>query len=192
MAAEPLLPGDNHIEVRKEPSRKKAKKPETNYGFPGMTRDWRFDRDEVLKEVFDLCDSDNDGTLTEKEMGNALRLLGLNPTEPQIREMIIEQNTPKGKLNYNQFVDSLENAIGSWSIFDDLKMAFSVFDSQASGQCNRLELKEHLTTVGDPLAEEEAEEWLNLVEVNNRGDLNYLQLIKEILHKEGWLEPTAT
>ena len=28
-------------------------------------------------------------------MGNALRLLGLNPTEPQIREMIIEQNTPK-------------------------------------------------------------------------------------------------
>ena len=31
MAAEPLLPGDNHIEVRKEPSRKKAKKPETNY-----------------------------------------------------------------------------------------------------------------------------------------------------------------
>ena len=47
-------------------------------------------------------------------MGHALRFLGLNPTEPQIREMIIEQNTPKGKLNYKQFVDSLESVRPCW------------------------------------------------------------------------------
>lgn len=63
----------------------------------------------MLKEVFEMCDKDGDDKLAEKEMGHALRLLGLNPTEPQIREMIIEQNTPKGKLNYSQFVDSLES-----------------------------------------------------------------------------------
>ena len=51
---------------------------------------------------------------SEKEMGHALRFLGLNPTEPQIREMIIEQNTPKGKLNYKQFVDSLESVRPCW------------------------------------------------------------------------------
>ena len=42
-------------------------------------------------------------------MGRALRLLGLNITELQIREMIIEQNTPKGKLDYKQFVNALES-----------------------------------------------------------------------------------
>ena len=51
-------------------------------------------------------------------MGQALRFLGLNPTEPQIREMIIEQNTPKGKLTYKQFVDSLETVKLKYNIFN--------------------------------------------------------------------------
>ncbi|KAL5268169.1 hypothetical protein ACHWQZ_G002132 [Mnemiopsis leidyi] len=156
-----------------------------------VCRDWKFHRDDVLKEVFEMCDKDGDEKLAEKEMGHALRFLGLNPTEPQIREMIIEQNTPKGKLNYKQFVDSLESAIGSWSVYEDLMFAFSVFDPCETGYANRSELKDHLTMIGDPLDEDEAEEWLSLVQSNSRGDINYQNLIKRVLHNEGWLEDQA-
>lgn len=153
-----------------------------------ISKDWKFHRDDVLKEVFEMCDKDGDHKIAEKEMGHALRLLGLNPTEPQIREMIIEQNTPKGKLTYKQFVDSLESAIGSWSIYEDLMFAFSVFDPSESGYANRSKLKEHLTKIGDPLEEEEVEEWLSLVQTNNRGEVNYQALIQELLEREGWLK----
>ncbi|XP_063683064.1 neo-calmodulin-like [Bolinopsis microptera] len=153
-----------------------------------VCRDWKFHRDDVLKEVFEMVDKDGDEKLTEKEMGQALRFLGLNPTEPQIREMIIEQNTPKGKLTYKQFVDSLETAIGSWSVYEDLMFAFSVFDPTETGYANRTVLKDHLTMIGDPLDEDEAEEWLSLVQSNSKGDINYQSLIKRVLHDEGWLE----
>ena len=43
--------------------------------------------------------------------------------------------------------------------------AFSVFDPSETGYANRGELKDHLTMIGDPLDEEEAEEWLSLVQV---------------------------
>ena len=44
--------------------------------------------------------------------------------------------------------------------------AFSVFDPSESGYANRSKLKEHLTKIGDPLEEEEVEEWLSLVQVS--------------------------
>ena len=44
--------------------------------------------------------------------------------------------------------------------------AFSVFDPTETGYANRNVLKDHLTMIGDPLDEEEAEEWLSLVQVS--------------------------
>lgn len=58
-------------------------------------------------------------------------------------------------------------AIGSWSVYEDLMFAFSVFDPCETGYANRDVLKDHLTMIGDPLDEDEAEEWLSLVQVRS-------------------------
>ena len=50
-------------------------------------------------------------------------------------------------------------------MYEDLMFAFSVFDPTDTGFANRAELKDNLTMLGEPLDEEEAEDWLSLVEV---------------------------
>lgn len=43
-----------------------------------------------FKEAFSLFDKDGDGTISVKELGTAMRSLGQNPTEKELREMIEE------------------------------------------------------------------------------------------------------
>ena len=42
------------------------------------------------KEAFALFDNDGDGTISVQELGTAMRTLGQNPTEKELREMITE------------------------------------------------------------------------------------------------------
>lgn len=46
-----------------------------------------------FKEAFSLFDKDGDGTISVKELGTAMRSLGQNPTEQEIKEMINEVDT---------------------------------------------------------------------------------------------------
>ena len=45
------------------------------------------DRD-FYKYVFTMLDKNNDETILTKELGTALQLLGRNPTESQIKEIV--------------------------------------------------------------------------------------------------------
>ena len=61
--------------------------------------------------------------------------------------------------------------------------AFSVFDPHDTGYANRNKLKDHLTKIGDPLEEEEAEEWLSLVQVYARIFSNNCSILTPIVCK---------
>lgn len=43
-----------------------------------------------FKEAFSLFDKDENGTITSKELGTAMRSLGQYPTEVELRDMINE------------------------------------------------------------------------------------------------------
>ena len=43
-----------------------------------------------LKQAFDEFDVDGGGTINTKELGYAMRAMGMNPTEPEILDLINE------------------------------------------------------------------------------------------------------
>lgn len=45
-----------------------------------------------LEEAFFLFDYDKDGKITSRELGAAVRSVGLNPTEGELKEMINDVN----------------------------------------------------------------------------------------------------
>ena len=53
-----------------------------------------YNRDDLLiaefKEAFNEFDTDGGGTITTKELGYAMRAMGMNPTENELLELINE------------------------------------------------------------------------------------------------------
>ena len=49
--------------------------------------------DAELEEAFFLFDYDKDGRITTREVGAAVRSVGLNPTEAELKEMINDVNS---------------------------------------------------------------------------------------------------
>jgi len=49
--------------------------------------------DAELEEAFFLFDYDKDGKITTREVGAAVRSVGLNPTEAELKEMINDVNS---------------------------------------------------------------------------------------------------
>jgi len=117
-----------------------------------------------LKRAFCIFDKDDSGKISHQEMMGVLRLLGTNPTNGELEDII------RGiDLNQDGFIDFLEFARVWWvreqqnieADFDiELELAFKVFDTDGSGVITREELRDKLTTLGEKLTEEEVEELL--------------------------------
>ena len=58
-----------------------------------------------FREAFSLFDKDYDGAITKFELGNAMRALGQNPTEEEVKEMIDEVDADgSGSIDFPEFL----------------------------------------------------------------------------------------
>ena len=46
-----------------------------------------------FKDIFQLFDKDSDGSITGNELGTVMRALGENPSEQELRELVLEADT---------------------------------------------------------------------------------------------------
>jgi len=130
-----------------------------------------------LKRAFSIFDKDDSGKISHQEMMGVLRLLGTNPTNGELEDII------RGiDLNQDGFIDFLEFARVWWvreqqnieADFDiELELAFKVFDTDGSGVITRDELRDKLTTLGEKLSEEEVEELLAEADTDNSGTISF-------------------
>ena len=111
------------------------------------------------REVFDLFDKDKDGSITTKELGDVMRALGANPTNTELQEMIAEVDKDNsGKIEFNEFLDLFARKMKDPDTEEDLIEAFKIFDKDGSGNISAQELRHVMTTLGEKLTEEEADE----------------------------------
>ncbi|CAL0319937.1 unnamed protein product [Lupinus luteus] len=100
---------------------------------------------EIIKDIFTLMDTDNDGRVTFEELKSGLRKVGTELAEPEIKMLMeVADVDGDGVLDYGEFVavtlhlQKIEND-------EHIHKAFKFFDKDGSGYIELDELQDALT-----------------------------------------------
>ena len=108
-----------------------------------------------LWEVFQVFDADASGAISSEELGKVMRSLGQSPNETELRDTIEEVDLDKsGSIDFEEFKMLMLSDSGDRQ--SRLKMSFSVFDEDGSGQITKNEMQDVMSPFG--LTEPELDE----------------------------------
>src|SRR4028119_2239277 len=105
--------------------------------------------EEVAKlwEAFQVFDGDASGAISSEELGQVMRSLGQSPNETELRDMIEEVDLDKsGSIDFEEFKMLMVSQQGDRQ--SRLKMSFSVFDEDGSGQITKNEMQDVMSPLG--------------------------------------------
>ncbi|CAF1181891.1 unnamed protein product [Adineta steineri] len=135
-----------------------------------------------IRDVFSLYDDRGDNQIPKHYLGEALRALGLNPTEAEIRFLLTDLQRIE-RLSMQQFQIIFErlnqrkdNVVPAEEFIDGLR----VFDKDGNGLIPATELRHLLTTLGERLTDDEVEQLISEFE-DKKGMIMYEDFIKAVL-----------
>ena len=112
-----------------------------------------------FKEAFQIFDKDGDGSITTKELGTVMRSLGQNPSDDEIRQMIIDVDEDKSEtINFKEFLGLMAKKMKENDSEDELIEAFKVFDRDGNGKISAHELRYVMLSSGEDLTEQDIQE----------------------------------
>jgi Ca2+-binding EF-hand superfamily protein len=118
-----------------------------------------------LWEAFKVFDQDGSGGISADELGQVMISLGQSPNELELREMIKEVDIDSsGTIDFEEFKALMVSYQGDRQ--SRLKLAFSVFDQDGSGQITADELRSVMSQFG--LTDQELDDIIK--EVDHDGD----------------------
>jgi len=105
-------------------------------------------------DAFKCFDLNENGTLSTKELKYAMRMLGSNPTDSQVQELVNTKDFDgDGTINFEEFVNMIEER-NNLEEDENLFMIFSVFDPENNGFIEGRHIKRSLQSLVDVPAEE--------------------------------------
>jgi calmodulin len=136
-----------------------------------------------FNEAFALIDKDGDGTITTKELGTVMRILGQNPTEAELQDMINEIDTDdNGTIDFPEFLVMMANKCKDINAEDEMTEAFRVFDKDGNGFISATELRNAMLNLGEKLTDEEVDEMLREADLNGDGQIDYEGRFVDTMH----------
>ncbi|CAH3172369.1 unnamed protein product [Porites evermanni] len=101
------------------------------------------------REAFKCFDLNENGTLSTKELKYAMRMLGSNPTDTQIQQLVNAKDFDgDGTINFDEFVTIIEDE-NSIEEDENLFMIFGVFDPENNGYIDGGHIKRSLQSLVD-------------------------------------------
>ncbi|XP_063425823.1 uncharacterized protein LOC134709593 [Mytilus trossulus] len=130
-----------------------------------------------IKELFDLFDADQSGTVSLDELAKIVRGLGHNPTEADLKEMFAEVDKDgSGHIDINEFTTYCEQKPNFMDVDEGKAMrhAFMSIDKDGKGYIDAEELYRFLKDLGDdPMSDNEIKQALEeFVDAGGKIDYN--------------------
>merc|ERR1711937_458587 len=103
-----------------------------------------------FKAAFDIFIEDStDGTISTKELGKVLRMLGQNPSEQELQEMVDEVDEDgSGTIDFDEFTQMMTKQLAAEALESiperpekELAEAFRIFDLKVDGYIDCEEIK---------------------------------------------------
>ncbi|CAF0820038.1 unnamed protein product [Rotaria sordida] len=148
--------------------------------MPGLTDEISAD----IRDVFSLYDDRGDDHIPKHYLGEAVRALGLNPTEAEIRLLLSDLNRVE-RLSMQQFqviFERLSRQKECVAPADEFVDGLRVFDKDGNGLIPATELRHLLTTLGERLTDDEVEQLIYEFE-DKQGMIVYEDFIKAVLQR---------
>jgi myosin light chain 6 len=140
--------------------------------------------DALLKDIFDLYDTTGTEKIDVSYLGQCLRAAGLNPTQAEVRK--VERDFGKNMMAYEEFLP-IYHSVSQHCMTNEKKVSsegvidcFKHFDRTESGFISSSMFRHVLTSLGEKLTDEEFDVLVSGY-VNNRGEIDYENMVKEIL-----------
>ena len=131
-----------------------------------------------IKECFTLHDKDADGKIPTQELGVVIRSLGQTPTEAEVDD--IARNMIRGPtFGMPELLQVMTKFMGeNRNKAEDIRESLSVFDRDGTGTISAAELRHVLTSMGEKLSDQEADEMLRELEVDRDGQIMYEDMVR--------------
>merc|ERR1712179_429059 len=142
-----------------------------------MSNNERILKEEHILEyqaAFSKFDEAQTGLVSTKELGNVLRVLGINPTKEELQDLTIQIDpNVSGFLKLPDLLDMMSRIIMERNYDAQIEDAFRCFDKNGIGCIPRQELHAVFENLGEKLDEEEIEGLLDEADVDNEGIISY-------------------
>jgi len=149
-----------------------------------MSRGVQFTEDQIseFQEAFLLYDQRGDGKIPVSVIGDVMRALGQNPTESEVKKLVNEHKADE-RVTFETFLPIMHNICNRSSndTSEDFIEGLRHFDKDGNGTISSAELRHLLTTLGEKLSDEEAEQLLAGHE-DNQGNINYEMFVKTVMN----------
>lgn len=130
-----------------------------------------------LREIFRSFDRNNDGSLTQLELGSLLRSLGLNPSSDQVEALIQKADTNNnGLVEFSEFVSLMApELLSEKSPYSEeqLKQLFKMFDRDGNGYITAAELAHSMAKLGHALTAEELTGMIKEADTDGDGMISF-------------------
>ena len=136
----------------------------------------KFSQNEIkeMKSKFGMFDTDGSGTICIKELGRLLRYLGYNPSEADIKDIMSSiDKDDTGQIEFLEFVDLMTTKLVKKKKTNDaeLERAFHVLDKSKKGFILCAKMNEIVTTLGEKLSVDEANQLISDLDINKDGKI---------------------
>ncbi|KAG2680328.1 hypothetical protein I3760_11G095400 [Carya illinoinensis] len=130
-----------------------------------------------LREIFRSFDRNNDGSLTQLELGSLLRSLGLKPSPEQLETLIQKADkNSNGMVEFSEFVALVvPELLPAKSPYteDQLRQLFGMFDRDGDGFITAAELAHSMAKLGHALTVEELTGMIKEADTDGDGRINF-------------------
>ncbi|ELT95536.1 hypothetical protein CAPTEDRAFT_91144, partial [Capitella teleta] len=127
------------------------------------------------KEAFKMFDKDRSGAISRTELADVMRILGNNPTDTEINNLMSElDKNENGLIEFDEFL-----VLMSAHLKDpedearELRDAFQIFDRDGNNFIDAEEIRFVMKNIGEKLTDEQIDKIFNMADVNQDGKLDY-------------------
>ncbi|EDV99278.1 calmodulin [Drosophila grimshawi] len=133
---------------------------------------------EHFKTAFQILAFDNDDRVTVKDLENALRALGRQPTEKELQLIISDVDYDgNGFVEYDAFVRLLIYRMSYPPDEDALRETFRIFDKDNTGFIGVAQIRLVMMDLNQHLTTEECEEMIRPHDEDGDGKLSYEEFV---------------
>lgn len=134
----------------------------------------------IMRTAFNIFDRNADNQIDQAEFGTLIRAIGFNASNHEIDEILRKFDKNKdGVIDFQEFISMAKHfeGCGRDEMEQNLRQAFRVFDRDGNGYISADELRYVVTSFGEVLSNEEAEELIAMFDKNNDGQLEYEEFV---------------